>query len=261
VKAIVTVGSRFFLTLAMLAVVAAVIAGWGDKGGLSGSVSFGLLGGVGDHLAVTVLGFLALAATFICGVTTALRDADAEAVTAVAGVDRLPEATAPRTANYWPVIAAFAAGVMMVGLASSPVLFLVGAIIAGISLVEWMVHAWADRATGDPEANVQIRNRFMYPIEIPLFGALAIVVLVLCLSRVLLAVSEIGSDIIAAGFALVVLVTATILALRPQLKKAVLTVVLVILAVVVITAGIIGAAHGTRDYEKHEGMSARVEAV
>jgi len=32
----------------------------------------------------------------------------------------------------------------------------------------------ADRATGDPVANRKIRNRFMYPFEVPIFGAIGI---------------------------------------------------------------------------------------
>jgi hypothetical protein len=244
-------GARFFYGLAVAGVVAAIVYGWGSGGGLSGSATFGLLGGVGEQLGVTILLFFAAAAALLGVASTAFRDADPDAVTALAGSERLPEAVPPGTWNVWPAIGAVAAGVMMIGLASSPAMFVLGSIVMGVVVVEWMVAAWADRATGDPEANRQIRNRFMHPVEIPLFAAIGIIVMVLCVSRVLLALPEYGSDAVAIGLAVLILVTATLLALRPTLRRTVVVVIVAIFAVAVIAGGIIGAAHGTRDYEKH----------
>ena len=47
-----------------------------------------------------------------------------------------------------------------------------------VVLLEWMVSAWADRASGDEAANRRIRNRIMYPLEIPVFGAIGMVLFV-----------------------------------------------------------------------------------
>ena len=51
-----------------------------------------------------------------------------------------------------------------------------GVIVGIVVLLEWMVSAWSERATGDPEVNRRIRNRVMNPIEIPLFGAIGVAV-------------------------------------------------------------------------------------
>ena len=55
-------------------------------------------------------------------------------------------------------------------------------------LVEWMVLAWSDRATGDPETNRLVRNRIMAPFEVPLAGFLVVAGSVVAFSRLLLTV-------------------------------------------------------------------------
>ncbi len=249
----VTTGAKWFFGLTALAMVAAAIYGWGSRGGLSGPVTGGLVRAVGEQAGYMVLASLAVASLFLGGVVTAVRDADADAVAAVAGTDGLPAASPPAGNSHWPAIAAFGVGVAIVGLAVGALLFVIGLFVVGIALVEWTVRAWADRATGDPVANRQIRDRFMHPIEFPIAGALAIGVVVLCVSRVLLALPETAADATAIGLAIVVLTTAGLIAWRPRIARSVLTAVVVLFAMVVIAGGIIAAAHGSRTYEKEGG--------
>ena len=54
---------------------------------------------------------------------------------------------------------AFGAGLVVLGLVISNVLFMVGCFLLVGVLVEWMVLAWSDRATGDPEVNRRLRRR------------------------------------------------------------------------------------------------------
>jgi hypothetical protein len=114
-----------------------------------------------------------------------------------------------------------------------------------------MVSAWADRATGDHEVNRRIRNRLMYPIEIPVFGAIGIVVLVLCVSRVLLAVSKNAASIAAIVFASLVLAAAFVIAASPKAARTIAAVAIAIGSIGVLAGGIIGASQGSRDFEKH----------
>jgi hypothetical protein len=256
---LITTGSKLYFGIAGLAAVAAVIYGYGSGGGLSGPPTLGLLGGVGELAGYTILVSLSGVAACLGAMTAAYRDADAEAVIAAAGAERLPAAVPPRTASYWPALGAVAVVLVMIGLADSPGLVILGGAIGGIVVIEWMVHAWSDRATGDPEANREIRNRFMNPIEIPLFGAVGIIVLVLSVSRVLLALPEYGSDAVAIAFAVLVLGVCALIATRPQVRRTVVVALLVLLAIAVIAAGLVAAASGTRSYEKHEGMATAVE--
>jgi hypothetical protein len=142
--------------------------------------------------------------------------------------------------------------VALVGLVASPVLFVIGALGALIVTLEWMVAAWSERATGDPEVNRQVRNRLMYPIEVPVAGALAILVVVVSISRVFLSLDRIATSIIAVVVAALILGVGFLLAYRPHLPKDAVAALVVLGALVVIAAGIASAAAGSREFEHHE---------
>jgi hypothetical protein len=248
----ITTGAKFFFGLAALALFGAAVFAWGNHGGLSGVVTGGIYGGVGDHAGYAVLLGAAAAASFLGGLTLAFRDADSDAVESFAGVDSLPEVREPRTNSYWPALGAVAAACCVVGLVVSPQLFVFGILIGVVVLLEWMVSAWADRATGDAAVNRRVRNRIMQPIEIPVFAAIGIVALVFLVSRVLLAVGENASWIIAISFAALVLLLGWLFAASSKSARTALAVLCIIGFLGVIAGGVISAAQGSRDYEKHE---------
>jgi hypothetical protein len=247
----ITTGAKLYLAIAGLAAAAAALYGWGTGGGLSGVLTGGFDGSMGEHAGFTVLVVIAAAGAVLGCVVLAFRDADPDAVQRVVGVDELPEATPPATGSYWPVLGAFAVIVGLLGLVISPALFILGAVVAGLVGIEWLVQAWADRATGDPEANRQIRNRFMQPIEFPAIAVIGIVVAVLAFSRVLLALPKSGSTLIAIVVAILVLTVAFLLAAKPRLSRSLVAGLAVIAAVAVLAGGIVAAAVGERDFEKH----------
>ncbi|MGH9184287.1 MAG: hypothetical protein ACRD0U_00475 [Acidimicrobiales bacterium] len=247
----ITTGSKYFLGLAAAAFIAAGVYGWGTDGGLIGVVLLGLKGGVGEQAGYTVLAFVCFGALLLGGVSTAFRDADPDAVQAIAPSAALPEATPPAGLSPWPVVGAFGAAVTVLGLVISPVLFVAGLIVTGVVAVEWLVQTWADRATGDPETNQQIRNRLMYPLEIPAVGALAIAGLVVAVSRVLLALPKAGSNIVAIAVAALILAVASLVAFKPRLSKNVIVGFLVLVALGVLAGGVTAAALGERDFEPH----------
>jgi len=92
----------------------------------------------------------------------------------------------------------------------------------------------------------------MNPIEIPVFGAIGVVAFVLCVSRVLLASSEHGSAIAAIAIAIVILAAASIYAVAPKSGRTLIAVICLLAGIGVIAGGVIGAAEGSRTYEKHE---------
>src|SRR5687768_689459 len=248
----ITTAAKFYLGLATLALGGAVVYSWGSRGGFTGGITLGFYGGMGEHTGYVVLVTAALVAMFVGGAALALRDADPEAQQQVAGLDELPETHSPRRANYWPILGAAAAACAVVGLVSSNLLFLFGVIVGIVVLLEWMVSAWAERATGDDEVNRRIRNRLMNPIEIPLFGAIGAVVLVLCVSRVLLATTETAAAIYAMIVAILILAFASIYAAAPKTGRTIVAVLCVLGGLGVIAGGIIGAAEGSRTFERHE---------
>ena len=256
-----TPGFKLFFGFGVLAAVGAVIYGvaTGDPAGADylgvvdrdawkGVISLGWQGGVGEHTGFVVLIFAALVSGGLGCMLVAFRDADAESVGELAPTGETPPSTAPTHPTYWPPLLAFAAAVAVIGLVTHAAIFVIGLILAGVVAFEWMITAWADRATGDPAANRALRNRLMYPIEVPVLGAAGVAILVVGGSRVLLAVSEFSAVWIAAGVSAVILLVAMLFAARPRIAKSVITTVLAFAAVAIVAAGIVATAVGPYDH-------------
>ncbi len=247
----ITTGSKWFFGLGFVSFALAAAYGWTTGGSGLGPLTVGYKGAVGDHFGYGVLVTGAVLSLFLGVVVTAVRDADADAVAQVAGVDTVPAVT-PAGTSYWPAVAAFGAGLVVVGLVAEPVLFVFGLVVLGIVLVEWTVQAWADHATGDPETNRRIRNRVMNPIEFPAAGVLALVVVAVAFSRVFLALS--ADTTVWVGIAITAMIVAAgfLIAARPHISSNVIVGLLIVAAVAAIGVGVAGAVAGARDIEEHE---------
>jgi hypothetical protein len=263
----ITTGTKWFVGLGFLLLALAIGYGFATGGDQLGPLTVGYYGAVGDHFGYGLL-FTAAMLSIVQGfVLTAVRDADPEAEAQVAGVDSVP-AVRPADTSYWPAVSAFGVGLVLIGLVSEPVLVVFGLIVVGIVLVEWTVQAWADHATGDPATNRRIRNRLMNPVEFPVAGVLAVGLVVISVSRVLLAVSSLGAVWVAAALGGVIVVLGWLVAARPQASANVIVGLLLAGAVVVIGLGVAGAVAGERDFhhpadEEHEeeGAVARPEGA
>jgi plastocyanin len=253
-----TPGSRFYFGLAAFAFVAAGVQGVASGGDVLGVISLGLAGAVGELFTYTVLVALAAAAFFLGLLVIAYRDADPEEGPSEA--EALELARGPLASpSTWPIVGAFGAGTAMVGLVVGEALFILGVLILSIVVIEWMVQAWSDRATGDPAANRRLRDRVMLPVEIPAAAVLGTGVIVLALSRVLLALPKDGSVIFAIAVASLIMGIAILLSMRPSLRSGVVTVLLLIGGVAIISGGIVSAAVGERDVHPAEEEGAEPE--
>jgi hypothetical protein len=246
-----TTGSKWFLGLGAVAFVLAAAYGWSTGGNRLGPVTAGYWGGVGDHLGYTLLVSLGLAATFLGIVALLTRDASPSALAELAGTEEAPAASAPAHLAHWPVVGAFGAAIVVLGLAISNVLFIVGCFVLLGVLVEWMVLAWSDHATGDPETNHLLRARMMAPFEVPLAGFLVVAGTILAISRLLLTSSELGAVAVATVFGLLILGVGATIATRPRVSPNVVAGVLSLLAVGVVVVGVVSAARGERFIERH----------
>ncbi len=268
-----TAGFKLFFGIGVLVGVGAVVYGvaTGDPGGADyigvvdrnawkGVISLGWRGGVGEHTGYIVLIFAALVSGGLGCLLVAFRDADATAVGELAPAGETPPTAAPPQPSYWPVLSAFAVAVAVIGLVTHAAIFVIGLILAGVVIFEWMISAWADRATGDAVANRALRNRIMYPVEIPVLGAAGVGVLVVGGSRVLLAVSEFSAVWVAAGVATVIVLVSMLFVARPRLGKSVIATVLAFAAVAVVAAGIVAAAAGSYDHGEEHGPAGAAES-
>ncbi|QXC59488.1 hypothetical protein KSP35_13905 [Aquihabitans sp. G128] len=255
-------GSKFLLALAGFGYAVAFL--WAGTTGnhtlgmdsLIGPLTLGYKGYVGEHVGFTILVGLSASSLFLGIFLAALRDSDAEAVAQVAGLDAVPAVEPPATVNYWPVVAAFSLGALVLGLAIGPLMFTIGLIGLIITTVEWAVRAWSDRATGDAEVNRTIRNRFMYPVEIPALAVIGVGGLVLAISRVLLALPKYGSYAVFGLVPVLVFLVGLLIVNKPKLSQSVIAGLLLVGGVALLAGGVAAAIHGERKHaEEHEEKS------
>jgi hypothetical protein len=267
-----TPGFRLFFGFAAVGVIAAFVYGvasggndpsagvdyfgFVDQEAWIGALSLGWKGGVGDHIGYLILVLFAIVSGFIGLTLVAYRDADPEAVAQLNGGE-LPPSQRPTLASYWPMIGAFGAGVVIIGLVLHAAIFVAGLLVLAIAAFEWMMAAWADRATGDPAANTELRNRIMKPIEVPVVAALGVGAVALGLSRVLLAVSKSAAIWVAVAVMVVIFVVAVLFAMAPKVSKNLVAAVLVLGGVGLLAGGVTAAAVGERKFhhpgEEEEG--------
>ena len=278
----ITRGSKFFYAAAVVGFVTAIVYGFltgaaahsgvigvfqdGDVvNSIVGPLTFGWKGWVGDHVGYSVLmGFAAVMAA-LGGFSTAFRDGSADVLVAMDGRDPAtatnPPVLTPVGLSYWPMAGAFGVAVSVVGLAVDTTLFWVGVVLLAIVMVSWTVRAWAERATGDQGANRELRHDLMDPLEVPVLSELTLAVIVLCISRLLLAIPQEVAVYMIIMAAIIVFVMAFILASRPELTRTVVVSVLLVGGVVIIAAGIAGGVAGEQTGEEHGAGAAPAVVV
>lgn len=155
----------------------------------------------------------------------------------------VPDAPLP-TGGSWPFAAALAVTLLLLG-------FVVGPLPAyfGIGLGLATIAGWLARVSADTTG----REINLLPVGIPVLGLFFIGALMFFMSRILLAVSEMASTWIALAVAIVILGTATLLALRPAVSARTAAVILGVAGVLMIAGGLVAAAAGERTIEHHGG--------
>jgi hypothetical protein len=264
----ITVSFRFYGGLSAAALFGALVAALASNTSDSlinrtiGPLSIGWKGSVGDHLAYTVLLGVAVVSGFVGILLTAFRDGDASAQAEVVQLDSVPLTRAPVGASYWPIIAAFAVAVLLIGLSiSSRGLALAAAAVLGVSVVTWTLRAWAERATGDDRTNLELYQQVLEPMGLPAMSLLLVGAMVIGFSRVLLTLPTKTSSVAVFGLLGVVVLLGSIgIALKPRISKSALTLILFVFGLVIIVSGVIGAARGSREFEVHETPTTEVPA-
>lgn len=244
-------GFKFFFGIGMALVTGAVFYGYTTGGDHLGPLSIGWKGAVGEHLGYALLLGLGITAMAVALFLVFFRDADPSAQARYHDVERL-ETNSLVTASFWPVVGAFGVGTLAIGLVLHSAVFVTGLVICGVVAIEWLMDAWADRATGDSEANQALRNRLMAPIEIPLLGAAIVGVGVLATSRILLATSKLWSVAVAGIVSVVILILAIVFVNKPRINKNVLAASVLVAAVALLAGGVVATVIGERDFEHHE---------
>ncbi len=255
-------GSKFLFALAGFGFFAAVVYAAGTShhtlgmDAIVGPLTFGYKGYVGEHSGYTILMSLSAAALFLGIFLSALRDADPEAEAQVLGLETVPDAVVPNSVNYWPVVAGFSVASIVVGLAIGSTMFVIGLVGLTVTTVEWAVRAWSDRATGDVEVNRAIRNRLMYPVEIPGLAILGVGGFVLAISRILLALPKLGSYLVFGLVPVAIMAVGALIVLKPKLSQSVIAGLLLAGGLAILAGGIVAATAGEqKPKEEHKTES------
>jgi hypothetical protein len=242
-----TTGSKLFFGYATLALGAALVFALGSQG-------------ESWLFAVFLLVSLAAATAFLGVIVVTFRDGDAGtvAVEAVSAADAegTTDVGAGVAPSVWPLVVAFGLGLIAVGLVTDSRYFVGGIIVLVAAIIEWMVTAWADRASADPDYNRSLRARFMHPIEFPLTGLLIAGLVIYGFSRVMLAISRNGSFIAFTGIGVLVLGAGTLVALRPRLGRRVVGGILALGAAGILVAGAVAAVKGERNFDEQRAEAA-----
>lgn len=252
-----TTAFRFFAGLAAASLLAAFVVGFTSEtqelmDRILGPLTLGWKGGIGNHLAYTFFVGVGTVSAVLAGMLVAFRDADPEAEAQVLHIESVPLTRAPTGDNFLPALGAFAVILTMIGLATDAV----GLAYAGIAVLVcvafvWTLRTWAERATGDSTINAELYHRFVDPLRTPVIALVSIAFVVLGLSRLLLSVSKTGSVIVFGLVATLFFVVAAFLALKPGSSRTITIILVVVGALAVLAAGIVGIVQGERDIEHH----------
>ena len=227
-------GSRLLLGATVVAIIGAVAYGCSVSGSLG----------------TTGLISAALALAFLACIVLYTRDADVSSMDPSAATESAAARPAPPS-SIWPIIGALGGVLVVVGLVTYPVVFVFGIIALVATTVEWMVSAWAERASSDRHFNVGVRQRLSHPAEFPVLALLAAAVIIYSFSRIMLALSKAGGPVAFAIVAALVLVGGVLVAFRPQIPNAALSAVAGIAVLGLVAGGVTAALSGERDIEEH----------
>lgn len=223
-----TPGSKYFLGLSGLSFVSAVL--------------YMFFVNPSDLGVVALLG-VAIAGALIAGFTLLTRDGDV--FTAGEAVEA---AAQPITPSMWPMAFALSTAVVLLGLATRPMVFVVGVGLFFGSGIEWTIQNWANRASADAEFNGFVRARAISALEYPGLATVGGAVIAYSFSRVFLGISKESGPIVFIIAAAFILAVGVALAYKPSFRgKPALSTILVA-AVVLVIAGISFTAKG----ERHE---------
>ena len=142
----------------------------------------------------------------------------------------------------WAVAAGASAGLIVLGIVFHPIITTAGVLLAIATGAGWLARA-SSESTG--------RQISLAPVAIPLLGLTTIGGVVFFMSRILLTVNKDASTAIALVVAILILGTATLFALKPDISSRTIVAALAIASVVMVGGGVIAANRGERKVEEH----------
>jgi plastocyanin len=144
----------------------------------------------------------------------------------------------------WSAVGGLALGLIVLGVIVHPIITAAGVLVGLAAGAGWLARA-ASESTGRPIS--------LLPIGLPVMGLVTIASVIFFLSRILLTVPKAASTIIAIAVGLLILGTASLFAVRPNISSRAIVAALAIGAVVMVGGGVVAAARGERKTEAKAG--------
>ena len=242
-----TTGSKLFIGATMVALIATVVFAVTTGGDTGWTATIGLISAT-------------VALAFLTGINFFVRDSNVggmqhEAITTSAAAQVAPGA------SMWPVITAFGAGLVVVGLIATPVVFKAGIVVLLASMLEWTVQSWSERASSDRAYNAAIRKRLLHPLEFPVLSAVGLAVIIYSFSRIMLFLSKETGPAVFGILAALIVVAGFLFASKASVKKSVVAGVCTIAALGLVSTGAVMAIDGERSMHEHETIGADTGAI
>lgn len=221
-----TPGSKFFLGLSGIALISAVI--------------YIIFVNPSDLGAYALVGLL-VSGGLVSGFSLYTRDGDAD--TEVEAVEAAAASPAP---SFWPLVFAFGVALVLLGVATNAIVFVLGiAVLVGAG-VEWTIQSWAERASADSEFNSFVRHRAIGALDYPGLAAAGLGVIAYLFSRIMLAASKGGAAIIFMVVAAIIVAYAFMISSKPALRGKSVALVVTAAALLLTVAGVTTAISGER---------------
>jgi hypothetical protein len=228
-----TTGSKLFVGASALAVIAAVAVG----------VTTG--GAVGITATISLIG-VALAFGLLAGVNFHIRDGNVPSM--VPDVQRTAAAAEPPASrSVWPFAGAVSGATIAVGAVTYPVVFKLGVLLALATIAEWTVRAWSERASASNAYNDGVRKRILHPLEFPVLGTIVAAVVIYSFSRIMLWIDKDAGPWAFLAIGAVVMIGGFVIAARPTVRTAAITVVLAVATLGLVSVGAVAALDGQRE--------------
>ena len=219
--------NKYFLGISGLSLVAAVI--------------YAFTVNPSDLGAIAILGLMVVSG-FLAGV--GLKDNSGD----VATVEEAVTASAPAPADVaWPAVTALGVALTLVGLATVPVVFLLGivAMVAGAS--EWLIGNWAARASRDAAYNnANVRVKAIGPLEYPVAATLVGAVVAYLFSRIMLNVGKSTGPILFIIAGAAILAVGALAATKPSFRGRPLVASVTVLVLALVVGGVVTGIGGER---------------
>ena len=222
-----TPGSKYFLGLTGLSLAVAVL--------------YLFLVNPTDLGAIALFGLSASGAT-VAGFSLFTRDSDV-----YSAEEAVAAGTASPAASVWPMILALGTALVLLGLVTNPIVFVLGVAVLLGGGVEWAVQDWAEGASFDGAYNQMVKSRVLGGLEYPGLSAVGLGVIAFLFSRVMLATSKTEAPIIFIIVSTIILIIGMLVGFKPAVLGKKIIAISALGALALAGAGIASALAGERN--------------